>query len=777
MHGSISYNCKMICSSALLISLFLWSTSALHERYVKPDNPSSLICPGQPCLTLDQYTQQAATYFTTGSTFLFLPGNHSLQATINLTNIYDLKFKRSEEKGSTIHGNRGAILCVGVINLTIDGLTLKTTHFEVSESTGIVISDSTFLGNGNLTENSRSTLICINSDITVINCHFEGNTAHYNGGAINIEVSNLDIINSTFNRNMAYHSGGAIYALSGNITVRENLMYDFNDSETAVNIFSRNLASDGGGFQNSRSTSLFSGNFARWSGGAIYTNYGAIKYRNATFVNNSANLTGGAMYGSRTDIEFHDNIIFSHNSAYLGGGMYFIDLSLTIKSGMTLNTSFNNASRYGGAIYYEDTSTQYQCSVYYYYDNIKLPHCFIQLIGTELTGNTSMAIHSYYNTAGVDGSFMYGGNLDRCQLKSDGRIDYSTDSIPSKYNVILQTNNSINDISSYPYHLCYCRSDFSIKFCDRFMYISICRGQKFRVSLFAIAQAGSHVVTTVTARMSHDNARLESNQTYQKLSQQHNCSSLVYNLYSTENDERLTFHPDGPCSREYLSLHVTFLPCPPGFTQSNDKCLCEERLMKYATTCTIDEDGIISIFQNNGSKFWINASYKNGTYHGLIICETCPVEYCKTDTIAISLNNSDMQCALNRSGVLCGACVTNYSFMLGSSRCHVCPNTYLALLLPFAAAGITLVVFLSILRLTVATGMINSVILYANIVQVNRHLFFPINTVNVLTVFIAWMNLDLQWNDCICTNLASVCFPHLYLDLDYLDYNHQQILC
>ena len=599
----------MICSSSLIISLILWSTSALHERYVKPDNLSSLSCPGQPCLTLDQYTQQAATYFTTGSTFLFLSGNHSLQNTINLTGISDLKFKRSEEKGSTIQGNRGEILYIGVINLTIDGLTLKTAHFEVSESTGIVISNSTFLGNGTL---STSALTCSNSNITVINSHFEGNIGYY-GGAIRIRVTNLDLINCTFIRNIAHYRGGAIYAKSSNIiTVSGNLMYDFNDSGRAVNIFSCNLAFQGGAlyldrtnavfggvplllkevgegirspltFQNS--TSLFSGNIARSSGGAIYTIDGTIKLlRNNTFMNNSAYYSGGAMYGLSTDIEFHDNIIFSHNSANTGGGMYFVDVSLTIKSGMTLNTSFNNASRYGGAIYYEDTLTQHQCRAYYY-DNINLlPLCFIQLFGAELTGNTSMAIHSYYNTAGVDGSFMYGGSLDRCQLKSVNvnAIQYSTayNLLESITNVTRHPNNSINNIvSSDSYQLCYCENDLSI--CDNIFLkdINIYRGQKFRVSFFAIAQAGSHVVTTVTARTS-DNARLESNQTYQKLSQQHNCSSLVYNLYSTENDGRLTFHPDGPCSREYLYLHVTFLPCPPGFTQSNDECVCEQRLMK-----------------------------------------------------------------------------------------------------------------------------------------------------------------------------------------------------
>ena len=70
------------------------------------------------------------------------------------------------------------------------------------------------------------------------------------------------------------------------------------------------------------------------------------------------------------------------------------------------------------------------------------------------------------------------------------------------------------------------------------------------------------------------------------------------------------------------------------------------------------------------------------------------------------------------------------------------------LMLPFAVAGIALVFFLSFLKLTVATGSINSLILYANIVQVNKSVFFQSNRFNILTVFIAWMNLDLGFETC-----------------------------
>ena len=116
--------------------------------------------------------------------------------------------------------------------------------------------------------------------------------------------------------------------------------------------------------------------------------------------------------------------------------------------------------------------------------------------------------------------------------------------------------------------------------------------------------------------------------------------------------------------------------------------------------------------------------YINTTYQGLVLGNNCPAEYCKQGSVNITADNPDSQCDLNRTGLLCGACAANHSLMLGSFQCQVCPNTYLALLLPFAAAGVALVVFLTSLRLTVATGTLNSVILYANIVQVNRSCFF-----------------------------------------------------
>jgi hypothetical protein len=174
--------------------------------------------------------------------------------------------------------------------------------------------------------------------------------------------------------------------------------------------------------------------------------------------------------------------------------------------------------------------------------------------------------------------------------------------------------------------------------------------------------------------------------------------------------------------------------------------VCEERLRDRNISCIIDDD--IYFAKKANSVFWMGVVFNNGSYEGLILHETCPVGYCRTDEVNMTLHDLDIQCAHGRAGMLCGQCADNYSLLMGSSKCGECSSTYLLLVIPVAAAGIALVAFLSTLRLTVVTGMMNSLILYANIVQVNKKLFFPANTVNALTVFIAWMNLDLGFETC-----------------------------
>ena len=128
--------------------------------------------------------------------------------------------------------------------------------------------------------------------------------------------------------------------------------------------------------------------------------------------------------------------------------------------------------------------------------------------------------------------------------------------------------------------------------------------------------------------------------------------------------------------------------------------------------------------------------------NGLILHQLCPFDYCTSERVDFPLNNTEGQCAHNRSGLLCGACKTNYSLVLGTSYCKQCTNSHLALLILFALMGVALVLLLFACKLTVATGTLSGLVFYANIVGVNRTIFLPLESTDAISVFIAWLNLD-----------------------------------
>ena len=122
---------------------------------------------------------------------------------------------------------------------------------------------------------------------------------------------------------------------------------------------------------------------------------------------------------------------------------------------------------------------------------------------------------------------------------------------------------------------------------------------------------------------------------------------------------------------------------------------------------------------------WI--TYLNDTDpSGYIIYSNCPFDYCypQTEKVYMNLNlpnGADAQCDYNRTGLLCGACQKNLSLSLGSSHCLSChshwPAVLVTILITFIISGILLVTALLVLNMTVAVGLINGFIFYANIVS------------------------------------------------------------
>ena len=181
---------------------------------------------------------------------------------------------------------------------------------------------------------------------------------------------------------------------------------------------------------------------------------------------------------------------------------------------------------------------------------------------------------------------------------------------------------------------------------------------------------------------------------------------------------------------------VNLMPCPPGFLLKGvlQKCDCNNQLRSLPdVACNIQ----YSTLQRRGL-VWI----------GPFTDDNCPLNYCKDEAVSFQLNASSAQCNYNHSGLVCGGCQPGLSLALGTAQCLKCSNKYLALLIPFALAGVVLVFFIKLLDLTVSRGLINGLIFYANIIKPSEYIFLPQNNTNPLTIFISWLNLDLGIETC-----------------------------
>ena len=199
-------------------------------------------------------------------------------------------------------------------------------------------------------------------------------------------------------------------------------------------------------------------------------------------------------------------------------------------------------------------------------------------------------------------------------------------------------------------------------------------------------------------------------------------------------------------------VRVNLMLCPPGFLINTQKCDCINQLHSLPdVACNIQ----YSTPQRRGL-VWIGPfTDDNDTITDVMSSENCPLNFCKDEAVSFQLNASSAQCNYNHSGLVCGGCQPGLSLALGSAQCLKCSNKYLALLIPFALAGVVLVLFIKLLDLTVSCGLINGLIFYANIIKQNEHIFLPQGNTKPITLYISWLNLDLGIETCFFSGLTA----------------------
>ena len=665
----------------------------------------------------------------------------------------------------------------------------------ITSNSSFHITNSTF-ANNNATYGS--VIYATNSLFNIDSTSFYANKAgHYLRGTMFAKGCTTHISNTNFDFNV-----GSLYFFNSNLTFSGYTTFEYfaEPSSEAATL----TRQEGGAITSFRSTVTFNGvtnlsnNQARRGGAIMATDSKIMMYGETKVINNTA-TSGAGISLYKSDLEVKGNCTISHNRAILwGGGIQATSSTLAVYQSGTLQF-INNSAEFGGGLYLEFNTNLYilKTDISYYYNdedylllfgnnhavyggavyvaddtivNACAPdnECFIQTFTLSFYQTEYFSYLTLFsdNTASEQGANIFGGLLDRC-IPSPFVEEYQV----TYYNGIsylgyMSNLTDLDTVSSLPVRICFCKSDSEPDCSHQPPIIEVKKGESFTVALVAVDQVNHSVDANIIIFLSSLEGGLREGQQIQRAGNQ--CTSLTFNVFTPNNFETLNIFADGPCGSFILStrhLDIQFLDCTCliGFERSSSvtrcECTCDSELFPYITSCNTTTESLTRI----GTNSWVTYIMTIDP-PGYVIHPNCPFDYCKSplENVSINLNlpnGADAQCAYNRSGVLCGACQEHLSLSLGSSHCLPClshwPVVLVVILLAAIIAGILLVTALLVLNMTVAVGLINGFIFYANIVAVNSAVFFPSSEPSFPTVFIAWLNLDIGIDACFINGLDA----------------------
>lgn len=538
----------------------------------------------------------------------------------------------------------------------------------------------------------------------------------------------------------------------GSAVYSENSTLFFNGTIDFVNNTATNGV--GGAFFTFNSSTLIQGDVSfvdnvahRDVGGALCVDRSILEYSgHVTFRNNSAGYRGGGMYAIDSSVIFSGNGSFVENRAAEGGGMGLEgSAQLVLKSPVEINFDRNWAESVGGGMLVVDPNTISQCQNI----SVEKKDCFFRVMAPD--DESVMAVHLNFsqNYASNAGTVLYGGSLQLCRprVNDEQLLIDSFQFFESISTFEFSKGDSGSYISSDPLRVCFCNNGTADCLEEEVRTVYTRRGKLFALSVITVGQRDFPVPSIVRAYIKDNDDFTEL--TPQGYQIDRVCTDIGFRLLTGDVNKTVVLYPDGPCGNTINTrrkVHVILLPCPPGFDLRGQECVCESRILNLdeENECDIDT----GLLRRPGNT-WMRPSFDdNGTYLGFIFNKNCPFGYCRPAEDTIYLNftsnttSSDI-CTENRTGSLCGHCREGYSLVMTNLHCELCSNGYLGLLVFFALAGVALITMLLGLHMTVANGTINGLILYANMVNINSLIFFPNDAANILTVFIAWLNLDL----------------------------------
>ena len=495
------------------------------------------------------------------------------------------------------------------------------------------------------------------------------------------------------------------------------------------------------------------------------------------------NVSAVKAYSS--NITAYGDVMISNNRAIAGTAFILVQTSiLKLNEKAHIQIINNYAINTGGAFYVTSDLHYSMLSLTVRSTLVETNPCFFHTVG----GRSQTRFTFVNNSAGKGGDILYGGHV----LYG---LDGEWNCLLSFKNISKISQNGLSLITSDPIRVCLCNGTGEpdcLIVADPTPH-SIYPGQSVNISAVVVGQVFGTVTGSVYAQFLHNMATASSPQlgTGQKVQgvTQEKCNYLNYTIFSpsdlskavliltthnrriselvtfneyaevVEQDMKKLYHiydtsDLNPMKYSHYPVYITvfFLPCPTGFVLTREppfKCDCVQLLQQlHGVKCYIQDETI-----GRSGLVWVGTLMNDSKT--VVASEYCSFGYCKEGESKVILSDPDSQCSYNHSGTLCGGCQPGLSLALGSVQCLLCSNKYLTLLIPFALAGLAVVLFIKLLDLTISQGTINGLIFYANIVKANEYLFVHQVKTNPLTLFIAWLNLDLGVETCFFHGLTA----------------------
>ena len=525
-------------------------------------------------------------------------------------------------------------------------------------------------------------------------------------------------------------------------------------------------------------------------GGALNLNNSrlAIKVNSYLLITNNSALYGGGIYAEQSQIKVEGSILLNKNNGSFGGAIYLNRSQVFVKINSYMLIT-NNHALYGGGIFaLAEVTFQNQ-------DRSSVSRC---TLSQEEIGHTKSRIEFSGNNATYVGHSVFGGTYSSCRYSCTKGDNCSSPSNTNFFVAMFSNGSRDAEVVIPPTKLCVCKNNGmhieQLNKCHKTsVSLSAFPGQTVTVPVVAVGElpdkTSKIVVIGIMCRglpesgskkvCKKDNKNdIGYGQQLQEVFQK--CTNVRYTINSQSDvdievkvdyEETPNILFQGEWLVDYnesdgrVLINVKLSQCPPGFLfqESNTNgqpsaCKCLSYFTSHNIRCNVNNGTVVKP-QNK----WIfsGTSLSAVTIPALInrtvVHNSCPYDYCIHEERSVNLSEPDEQCNFNRSGILCGACQTNLSIILGTSNCKKCSNVYLLLIIPFALAGVALVVLLLKCNLTVSVGHINGIIFYANIVQVNKALLFPDQKTasQIFSTFIAWLNLDLGIETCFFQDMDS----------------------